>query len=44
MEEKFMWKEYAGKKRMEIITRSGAFFTKYFGDKMNRDELEVWER
>jgi len=39
-----MRKEYVGKKRMEIITRSGAFFTKYYGDKINIDELKVWGR
>jgi len=39
-----MWHEYAGKKRKERITRNGAFFTKYYGDKMNVDELEVWGR
>jgi phage protein U len=39
-----MWKEYAGKKRVEIITRSGAFFPQYYGDKMSIDELEVWGR
>jgi len=39
-----MWKGYAGKKRMERNARNGAFFTKYYGDKINIDELEVWGR
>lgn len=39
-----MWKEYTGKKWMERIIRNGVFFTKYYGDKMNIDELEVWRR